>query len=152
MKIIGLGNEFRHDDAVGLIAARRIRELGVAAEERNGEAVSLIESWEGADGVILIDSIVSGAAPGRLHCLDVSATSLDASLFRSSTHALGLADAIELARALGALPPRVLVFGVEAGDVSPGIGLSTEVESTLPELVARVLESARSFTDAIADL
>ena len=139
MIVIGLGNEFRRDDAVGLIAARRLRENGFAAEEFEGDVASLIDRWKGADGLILMDAVRSGAIPGTLHRLDVSASPLPRELFRSSTHALGLAEAIELSRTLGTLPARVFVFGVEARDFTAGVGLSPEVEGVLPVLVEEVV-------------
>ena len=46
----------------------------------------------------------SGAAPGTTRRLDASRERLPAELFRGSTHALGLAEAVELARALDRLP------------------------------------------------
>ena len=139
MMVIGLGNEFRHDDAIGLVAARRLGERGIPAEEHEGDLATLMSRWAGADGLILIDAVTSGAAPGTVHRLDVTASPLKRELFKGSTHALGLADAVELSRALGTLPARVLVFGVEVRDVNTGIGLSPEVEQALPGLVEEVL-------------
>jgi hydrogenase maturation protease len=139
MIVIGLGNEFRHDDAVGLIAARRLRECGVPAEEHEGDLASLIDRWKQSDVLILIDAVTSGATPGTLHRLDVSAAPLNRELFQTSTHALGLADAVELSRTLGTLPARVLVFGVEVQDLRAGVGLSPEVEQALPILLEEVL-------------
>ena len=139
MMVIGLGNEFRHDDAIGLIAARRLRERGVPAEEHEGDLAILIDRWKRADGLILIDAVTSGAAPGTVHRLDVSASPLNREVFKSSTHALGLADAVELSRTLGTLPARVFVFGVEVRDLSAGVGLSPEVERALPALLEEVL-------------
>jgi hydrogenase maturation protease len=137
--IIGLGNEFRRDDAVGLIAARRLRGRGVPADEHEGDLATLIDMWKQADRLILIDAIASGAAPGTLYRLDASSSPLDRELFKSSTHALGLADAVELSRTLGTLPPNVFVFGIEVRDLSAGMGLSPEVEAALPVLVEEVL-------------
>jgi hydrogenase maturation protease len=138
--VIGVGNEFRRDDAVGLIAVRRLREHGVNGEEHEGDLATLANRWEQADGVILIDAAKSGAPPGTVHRLDVSSAPLDRQLFKCSTHALGLADIIELSRALRTLPARVLVFGVEVRDVSAGIGLSLEVDRALQTLINEVLE------------
>jgi hydrogenase maturation protease len=138
-KIIGLGNEFRHDDAVGLIAARRLRAHGVAAEEHTGDLATLIDRWSETDFLILIDAASSGTVPGTVHRLDVSAMPLPRDLFKSSTHTLDVADAIELSRALGTLPTRVLVFGVETRDFGPGVGLSPEIEDALALLIEEVL-------------
>jgi hydrogenase maturation protease len=138
--VIGVGNEFRRDDAVGLIAARRLREHGVNAEEHSGDLAALVDRWKHADAMILIDATKSGARSGTVHRFDVSAAPLDHSLFKGSTHALGLADVVELSRTLGTLPARVLVFGVEVRDVGFGVGLSPEVDGALQRLISEVLE------------
>ena len=85
---------------------------------------------DGADEIVLVDAVSSGAPPGTVHSFDASAEPLPAVLFgASSTHALGLAEAVELARSLGRLPGRVLVYGVEGGTFAYGKGLSPEVEA-----------------------
>jgi hydrogenase maturation protease len=142
MIVIGLGNEFRHDDAAGLIAARRLREHGIPAQEKEGDLTPLIEKWQHADGVIFIDAIVSGAKPGTIHRLDLSTAPLAGDFFKGSTHTLGLPDVIELSRALGTLPCRVLLFGLEVRDTTPGIGLSREVEDAVPALIRQVISYA----------
>src|SRR5262245_13215425 len=139
MMVVGLGNEFRHDDAVGLITARRLREREVEAEEHEGDLATLMDRWKDSESLILIDAVASGAAPGTLYRLDVSASPLDRNLFKSSTHALGLSDAIELSRAMGTLPDRVVVFGVEVRDVTAGVGLSVEVAEAIPLLIEAVV-------------
>ena len=140
--IIGLGNEYRRDDAVGLIVARRLREAApksVRVLEETGEGASLLESWQDADTVILIDAVQSGAAPGTLHRLDANAQPMAKEFFRFSTHAFGLAEAVELGRALGRLPPRLIVYGIEGKSFEAGVGLSPEVEAAAQVVVERVL-------------
>jgi hydrogenase maturation protease len=140
--VIGVGNEYRRDDAVGLVAARRLSETAtetVRVLEESGEAASLIESWQGADSVILIDAVHSGASPGTIHRLDAHAGPIAREFFRFSTHAIGLAEAVELARALGRLPPRLVIYGIEGKSFEAGEGLSPEVEAAVGELVERVL-------------
>jgi hydrogenase maturation protease len=137
--VIGLGNEFRGDDGVGLLAAQQLRERGLAAVEHDGDLAALIDLWKGAAFIILIDAVSSGAAPGKLHRFDASASRLPREVFKSSTHTLDVADAVELSRALGTLPARVLVFGVEARDFSPGKGLSSEVQRAVPILIEEVI-------------
>jgi hydrogenase maturation protease len=137
--VIGVGNDFRHDDAAGLFAARRLRAFGILAEEHQGDFGTLIERWKGADRLILIDAIAPGCVPGAIYRLNASASSLDGQIFNTSTHSFGLADAIELSRTLGTLPPKVVVFGIVAKNVAVGVGLSPEVEASLPELVKAVV-------------
>jgi hydrogenase maturation protease len=145
MMVIGIGNEFRRDDAMGLIAVRRLRERGVAAEEHEGDPAALMDRWTTAGGVILIDAVSSGAEAGTLHFLDVSAKPLEREHFKKSTHALDLEDAVELSRALGTLPPQVHVFGIEVRDVRAGVGLSPEVGRTLPVLINEVVACIQRF-------
>ena len=144
--VIGLGNEYRRDDAVGLVVARRLREAApesVLVLEETGEGASLLESWQDADTVILIDAVQSGAAPGTVHRLDARAQPIAKEFFRFSTHAFGLAEAVELGRALGRLPPRLTVYGVEGKSFEAGVGLSPEVEAASQMVGERVLGELR---------
>jgi len=143
--VVGVGNDFRHDDAAGLIAARRLRDCGIPAQEHQGDLATLIERWKGADSLILIDAIAPGRVPGAMYRLNASTSPLDRQVCNTSTHAFGLADVIELSRTLGTLPPKVLVFGIEAKDLTVGVGLSPEVEANLPELVKEVTRARQQF-------
>ncbi len=140
--IIGIGAEYRSDDAVGLIVARRLkgRLTGSARViEQSGDGVALMEAWRGAETVILIDAATSGAPPGTIHRFDASAQPIPKNGFRCSTHAFGVAEAIELARALSQLPRRLLVYGIEGKDFDAGVGFSAEVELAAGEVVNRTL-------------
>lgn len=122
-RLIGVGNALRGDDAVGLLAARRARELAAEAVEvleLEGEPLDLIAAWEGADAVAVVDAVRSGAEPGTIVTHDAGGSPLPTALAAASTHALGLAEAIELGRSLGRLPKRLVIVGVEAADLAPG--------------------------------
>jgi hydrogenase maturation protease len=56
--VIGVGNEFRTDDGLGILAAREIRRRtypGVEVLEAGGEGTALLESWKGYDHVLIVD-------------------------------------------------------------------------------------------------
>ncbi len=138
MKVIGLGNDWRGDDGAGPEAARRL-----GGQVLSGEPVGLVEALESADEVVLVDALSSGAPAGTVHAFEAGSEPLPVRLFGSpSTHALGLAEAVELARSLGRLPRRVLVYGIEGAGFGYGRGLSPEVERA----VARVVEEVASCT------
>jgi hydrogenase maturation protease len=142
VRIIGLGNGMRGDDAVGLLAARRLRqEVGDRVEVIEAEmmGVDLIELMKGGGIVILIDAACSGQAPGTIHRLDASANPIGAQIFSRSSHALGTVDALELARALGVLPATVIVYGVEAGSTEAGQPLSPAVAKALDQVVDQIV-------------
>ena len=69
---------------------------------------------------MLADAVASGAAPGAVHRFDAAAAALPASFAGASTHALGLAEAIELGRVLRRLPPRLVVLGIEGAGFATG--------------------------------
>ncbi len=149
--VIGVGNSLRGDDAAGLEAVRSLHEraarAGVAVMEQEGETLGLIEQWEGATAVVLVDATHSGSPPGTIHRLDASSTALPAQLrSSSSTHAVGIGEAIELARSLDRLPRRVVLYGVEGRSFGTGAGLSDEVRAAIPALAAAVVSEARELT------
>ncbi|MDQ3414251.1 MAG: hydrogenase maturation protease [Verrucomicrobiota bacterium] len=139
--VIGLGNLCRGDDGAGPVAARRLRDLALPdleVREESGEGAALMEAWKNADAVILIDAAQSGAVPGTIHRLDASERPVPSRLFHYSTHAFSVAEAVELARALDQLPPRLILYGIEGRDFRAGEKLSPEIEAAVDELVRRV--------------
>jgi hydrogenase maturation protease len=138
LSLIGIGNRFRRDDAAGLEVVRRLRLAhppGVILIEQEGEPASLIEAWSTADEALVVDGISSGSNPGRLHRFDVTDAPLPAEIFNPSTHALGLPEAVELARELDRLPKRLVVYGIEGESFEAGEGLSDPVQKTVEKLV-----------------
>ena len=92
---------------------------------------------------MVVDAVRSGAAPGTVHRFDVGSGPLPAALRSSaSTHLLGLAEALELARALGRLPARVTVYGIEAERFDTGAPVTPRVAAAIDDVVvlARVSE------------
>jgi hydrogenase maturation protease len=137
--LIGVGNAWRGDDGAGLAVARRVREqapAGVDVREIEGDATALVETWAGADRVVVVDAAASGAPPGTVRRFDARAQPLPAHLLRSSTHAFGVPDAIELARALGRLPRALDVYAIEGERFVAGDRLSPAVERAVQELAA----------------
>ncbi len=134
--VIGVGNEWRGDDAIGLLVARRLRDLhlpDVQVIESDGDCTKLMESWKGAEKVILIDAVHSGATPGTIH--RVTAQDLPAHWLHCSTHAFGVAEAIALAQALGQLPQQVSLLGIEGSTFAIGAALSEQVAAALAAVV-----------------
>ena len=147
--VIGVGNDFRGDDAAGLQVARSLRvPPGVRVQAHQGEAVDVLDLWRGADAVVLVDTIRSGAPAGTIHRIDASGEPIPSPLRRASSHTIGLAEAIELGRTLGELPSRVVVYGVEGTRFEAGSTISDEVREAVRELGAMVADEARALIEA----
>jgi hydrogenase maturation protease len=114
--------------------------------EEDGEPTALLDAFEGAEALWLVDAVSSGAAPGTVHRLDAGAQELPAELFRTSTHHLGLAEAVELGRALGQLPAHVVVFGIEGASFDPGDSLTPAVEEAVADVARQVSEEVAACT------
>jgi hydrogenase maturation protease len=85
--------------------------------------------------VILVDTVVTGSAPGTIHTWEASARPLTHAPFRGSTHSLGVADTIELTSALGRLPKRVTIYGIEGVRFEPGAAPLPAVAVAVDQLV-----------------
>ncbi len=143
--VVGVGNDLRRDDGFGLAVAARLRgrvPAGVEIAECEQELSRLLDTWDGASTAIVVDAVESGSTPGTLHRYDAGAEAdaIPARMFRSSTHAFGVGEAIEVARALGRLPRQVVVYGVEGSEFTAGEGLTTSVEAAVEIVATAVLD------------
>ena len=120
-----------------LVVALRSRGFTVLGPTRRDGAIVYVEAVP-----------LPAAPPGTLHRLDAAEGELPAELFRTSTHHFGLAEAVELARAVGALPQRLVVFGIEAGQIELGDALTAEVE----DAVGRAADAVRTEVLACANM
>jgi hydrogenase maturation protease len=114
--------------------------------EREGEPTALIDSWNGAQSLWLVDAVSSDAPPGTVHRFDASNEALPASTFRTSTHHFSLGETIELARALGRLPSRTVVYGIEGESFATGDVLSVEVTEAAMRAAQAIREEVTECT------
>lgn len=141
--VVGVGNERRGDDRAGLLVVRRLRRLGVAALaeliEHPGDGAGLIELWQGRERVIVVDA-VDAALQSEVAWFDVSASRGGFETTATSTHAIGLAQAVELARALGTLPPKIEICAIAAARFDPFSSASTAVERACAAAAAAIAD------------
>lgn len=127
MRVIGVGNPWRGDDGAGPAVARAAGGVSTADPAR------LLDLWEGARHAVVVDACVSGAAPGTIHRGDAGRPAQPA-----STHGIGVADAIALARSLGRLPPRLDVYAIEGADFGHGDRLTPAVAAAVDALAGEL--------------
>ena len=145
--LIGVGNKFRQDDAVGLVIAEKFHNQvdpdtktpEIKIIEASGEGVALMELWQHATTVYLFDAVMSGGEVGKIHRIDAQIEVVPAKFFNYSTHAFSVAEAVELARTLNQIPTKLIIYGVEGKNFSHGIGLSPEVEKATEKVLQEVL-------------
>lgn len=134
-----LGSAFRGDDAVGPLVAERLREAGAIVLDCADEPTRLLDEWDGLDTLVVVDAVRTGALPGTIRRVDGGSEPLPRDLRLASTHAVGVADALELGRALGRAPRRVVVLGVEGVAFGMGEKMTPAVAGAVDTLVASAL-------------
>ena len=140
--VIGIGNPCRRDDGIGILVARRLKASrfeSAVVLEASGEGAALIEMWDGANKVVIIDATFSGASPGTIRRIDVQQQSIPADFIHHSSHAFGVAEAIELARVIGRLPAQCIVFGVEGLGFGAGVRLSPALDQVVDQVINAVV-------------
>jgi hydrogenase maturation protease len=145
--VIGIGNEFRGDDAAGIVVARALQKgplpSHVSVVEAGLAGPSLLNIWMGADLAIVVDAVTverdgedTALRPGSVMEINVSDVLLGSASFcsdRASSHGFGLREALQLASVLGYpyMPHRLRVIGICAdlanlhitnGGLTPAVG------------------------------
>ncbi len=147
----GVGNTLRADDAFGVEVAHRLEAMelpaGVHVVETGIGGIALVqELQDGYDALIVIDAVDRDRPPGTLMLIDPDVVDVKA-LSADQRHDL-LADmhlatperAMMLARALGVLPPRVVMVGCQPEDADAvGQGMSEAVAAAVEVAVTEIL-------------
>ncbi|MCV7091186.1 hydrogenase maturation protease [Mycobacterium interjectum] len=134
--VIGLGNRYRRDDGVGIVAADELDRLGL-----NGvrvvtdvvEPMSLLEAWSGAGLAVVIDGAASTPpAPGRVRRCALSDVAASDGL---SSHGVDVVGTHALGEALGRVPRELVLLTVDVADTGHGAGLTPAVQRAVPAVV-----------------
>jgi hydrogenase maturation protease len=150
--VIGIGHPDRGDDAVGLLVARRIATGGsipLDVRECTGDLTSLLDTWTGAGGVVLIDATVGCGAPGTIHVRDLRQAPPPSGR-PASNHGFGLAEAVALGEALGTLPIAIRLVGIEGACFDVGSAPSPAVMTAIPAAAAAARTEALRLVAALA--
>ena len=149
LKVIGVGNAWRGDDAVGLLVARRLKAdqlPQVQIAECRATVTAVQEAWKDAAGVIVVDAVVSGGRPGAIYRFDAHGAGVPVQLSRSlSSHGWGVAEALALGNVFQELPPWLIIYGIEGKNFGPGQEVSPEVAAAIPEAARRIRREIQAW-------
>lgn len=152
--VVGVGNRDRGDDAAGPLVCERLRaRLGADPVVRTvvceGAILDLALHWQPDDDVIIVDAMAPGTSPGRVVTFDATVEPLPTP-GAVSTHEIDVSVAVELARAIGRLPARLLVIGIEAAHTEWGNPPSPEVAAAVDAVVEMLADHRSRRASAIA--
>ena len=149
--VVAIGNPDRGDDGFGPAVAQRLRGRvppTVRILERSGDALALIEDWDGIPSVIVIDAMAPISKSGQVHRFDLTESPLPIAVASSSSHALGVAETVELARSLGRLPQYLVAYLVEGEQFGTGAPLSTAVAEAVGDVGERIVSEVLTILKA----
>jgi len=146
--VLGLGNEYAGDDAVGVLAVRALRaELARDADvvESAASGLALLEVFAGYDHAVVVDSIRTGRSPAGT-IVEAGLAELGVAI-APSLHQAGIPELAAVARRLGmGFPDRTRVLGVEvAGPLVFGAPMTEPVAAAMAPLGQHVLNQVRRW-------
>ena len=128
--VIGIGNDFRHDDAAGLLVVRQLNDhcnsTCVEIVESDGDVTEIFRAWDNCHLAFLVDAVCSNNDQSIIR-IDATKANLPAQLGFSSSHSFGTAEVISLGRSLNQLPDQIIIYGIRGKNFAIGHGLSEGV-------------------------
>jgi hydrogenase maturation protease len=139
VRILGIGSP-SGDDQAGWLTVDALQGYGIDASKLDRPGAHLVSLLADADHVILIDAMRGGGGePGKIRRFERHD-------WRSygqglSSHGFGVLDALSLAEALGCLPERLDLYGIEIAAAHPGEAPGAAVRAAATLLAARIAAS-----------
>ncbi len=138
--ILGIGNELLGDEGVGVHAARQLQSkelpMGTHVVEVGTAILDALPFLEEAERIFVLDAMQDGSPPGTVYKIPMDECS--GSTCIASMHGFDIFRVLALTERKE-VPP-VMVFGVEPGNLSWSMDLSSSVDESLPHLIKAVQE------------
>ncbi|MBA3301220.1 MAG: hydrogenase maturation protease [Thermoleophilaceae bacterium] len=144
--VAGVGNVLRGDDGFGPAVTELLGHLppGVDVVETGIGGIALLqELMAGCDGLVLIDAVDRGAAPGTVFLLEPE---VPEAVHVPDVHLANPDRVLTMAKTIGVLPERVRIVGCQPEEMDElGEGLSAPVQAALATAVTRVEETVNAW-------
>jgi hydrogenase maturation protease len=143
--VLGLGNPLRGDDGVGSAVIEALRERGgcggqVELIDGGTPGLEIVLLLQGYAHAVVVDAADMGLEPGTWRRFTPDEVSLSTGAAMEGTlHDAGLGEALALAEALGVLPAKLVIFGVQPASVGWEPGLTPPVRQAVPALCEAVV-------------
>jgi hydrogenase maturation protease len=143
--VLAIGDLSRGDDAAAVFALRRLSQLvrphsrKITFQESSGDLHELLRAFRSFESIYILEVLWSKSPLNKnIEEFDAILNPLPQAELRASPHALALAQAIEVARALGILPRQIRIFALQGQRFAPHSEPSPKVCQLL-EAMARVI-------------
>lgn len=146
--ILGIGNEIRRDDSVGLLAARKASQQfekeKIDVKEASSGGLPLLSKIQGYDLCYIIDSIMTkDGTPGDWYYLTLD--DFKAEENRIVSHSVDLRTMKEIGKEMGEKIPEIKIFAIEVKEPFEfGDDLTKQMKEALPEVISEITEAIRT--------
>lgn len=145
--IVGVGKEFRSDDAVGLLCIRKLREIlrkgnnNIFLFENNGNLLNLFTFVDPTDRFFLIDAAKSSNLNdvGKIIKITLDAIEKLEEVNLYSSHSINIREFLILAQTLNRLPKKGSIILVFANNFNFGTELSNNVKMAINSVTDMIL-------------
>lgn len=148
LKIIGIGNALRGDDAIGPhiieLLLQDTSETAFQAIDVGADAFSMLEHLIGQEPLLIIDCAKMGGAPGDIRLFDVNEANIAQAAKMVSLHGFGFGDVYQMAKNIGPVVS-CKIIGVEPKEVAFDTEISAEVKKSIPEILRLVHKEAKNY-------
>ena len=149
MKIIGLGNRLRGDDAIGpvVLDSLKNKDIPIPLEliEAGSDAFTLLEHLNFFEPIIIVDCAEMGCKPGTVKIFDIREHfNMQENLI--SLHGFSFAEILGLANSIGPIAP-CKIIGVQPETIEFGQPVSEAVRKALPEILNLIIEEAQAYAE-----
>lgn len=141
--ILGIGNKYRSDDGAGIACAEIIKKSKIEnfdVKFIDGEGTGIMEEWNGYDKVIIIDAVKKEGSSGKIHEINANEEILESDFFHYSSHAFGLAEAINVSKVMNKLPELLIVYGIEGEHFQFDTKLTSKIEKAVAKTAQLIKE------------
>jgi len=138
---VGIGNEFRSDDGVGLAV---VRDLEQKYSERcpfyyfQEDTISILSLFELYSRIVIVDAVVTGEKPGTIHRLDLTDHIPDSVEMKFSGHILDIFDVLRMEKELYGSYPEIHFFGIEGINFHHGTEMNDDVKIAADRLTEKL--------------
>lgn len=149
--VLGIGNILWADEGFGVRCVEALHRgwrmaEGVALMDGGTQGLYLVHHIRAARRLIVFDAIDYGDAPGALRLVRDGDVPAFGGAKKMSLHQTGFQDVLMAAELLGGGPERVLLIGVQAGELDDfGGGLTERVRAKVPVAVRLALRQLAAW-------
>ena len=151
LMVIGCGNPYAGDDSVGPELIRRLEargDLECRFRFMPEGGLGILGLFEGVDIVLFVDAVLGEGPAGSLHLIPMPSRNVSPrALGMVTSHGWGLAETLDLARALGRRIPRMMLLGIELEGLALGATRPAAVERAIDLIVERFPAVLALLTD-----